>query len=172
MGVTEGDGLVGADGTGQGEAGGGIRQGVAADAARAACHADRPGGVGRFVTGHGFAEGDGEGGSVDAGIQHGRRGVVQHPGVGCIARQGGTEGVAGNVGDVLGARQRQGDGAVVVVQVAAADAHVPGVGVAILRHAEGGGGETGATDAEVGVVYIGHRLAEADPPGEAVGIGR
>ena len=44
LGVTEGDGLVGDDGTGQGEAGGDVRQGVAADAARAACHAHRPGG--------------------------------------------------------------------------------------------------------------------------------
>ena len=80
-GVTEGDGLTGGDGTAQGETGGTARQGVAADAAGTARHAHRPGGVGRFVTGHGLAEGDGEGGSVDTGARYNRRGVVHCIGV-------------------------------------------------------------------------------------------
>ena len=121
---------------------------------------------------HVFAKGEGEGRSVDAGIDYGRPGVIQH--VGIITRQGGAEGVVVGIGDVLIARQRQGDGAVVVGQVAAADAHVPGVGAADLRGGQGGAAEAAAiaADGEVGVVYIGHRFAEGDPPDEAVDIGR
>ena len=173
-GVTQGDGLTVGDGAGQGEAGGGARQGVAADGAGGVCHAHRPGAVGRFGAGQGFAEGDGEGGSVDAGIQHGRHGVVQYVCVCCAARQGADQDVAAIIDDVLTTRQPEGDGAVVVVQVAAAGAHVPGVAAADLRSGQGGAAEAAATaaDAEVTAVYIGHRLAEADPPGEAVGIGR